>query len=178
MVERARAPQRGIGADARRLEERGPGPQTGRRRSQGRAERGPVRRSAFHRRGRDQLQEGPQVHDGRRRPRPGTRHLDAPRPRGEGVRPVLPTAHARTARIHPCHHRRRGAVDRRVRVPLVPHGRTHPRRVPHRQLGDRRARQGPHRRMARDQEERRRRKRARKIRSKEPAGRCSRTKRT
>ena len=36
-----------------------------------------------------------------------------------------------------------GAVGRRVRVPLVPHGRAHLLRFPHRLLGHRRARQGP-----------------------------------
>lgn len=36
-----------------------------------------------------------------------------------------------------------GAVGRRVRVPLVPHGRVHLLRFPHRLLGHRRARQGP-----------------------------------
>ena len=51
-----------------------------------RSRSGPVRRAAFHRRGRDQLQEGPQVHDRGRRPRPGARHLDASGSRTEGVR--------------------------------------------------------------------------------------------
>ena len=45
-----------------------------------------VRRPARDRRGRDQLQEGPQVHDRGRRPRPGARHLDASGSRTEGVR--------------------------------------------------------------------------------------------
>lgn len=69
--ERARAQKRGEPADAHGLEERGPGMQTGRRRPASGAGAGPVRRAAFHRRGRDQLQEGPQVHDRGRRPRPG-----------------------------------------------------------------------------------------------------------
>ena len=153
MVERARAQERGIGADARRPEERGPDLRTGRRRTARRTGRGPVRRAAFHRRGRDRLQEGPHVHDRGRRPRPGACHLDAPGARTEGVRPVLPGIDAGPARVHPGGRRRRGAVDRRVHVPLVPHGRTHPRRLPHRLLGHRRARQGPHHRMARGQED-------------------------
>lgn len=57
--------------------------QTRRRRPASGAGSGPVRRTAFHRRGRDQLQEGPHVHDRGRRPRPGTRHLDARRARGK-----------------------------------------------------------------------------------------------
>nr|WP_264182662.1 transposase [Bifidobacterium pseudocatenulatum] len=48
----------------------------------------------------------------------------------------------RTARLHRGGHRRRGAIDRRVRVPPAPAGRTHPRRLPHRLPCHRRARQG------------------------------------
>ncbi|KFI56757.1 hypothetical protein BCAL_0364, partial [Bifidobacterium callitrichos DSM 23973] len=158
VVERARAQKRRVGADAHRLEERGPRVQKGRRRPAGRTGGGPVRPSAFHRRGRDQLPQGPQVHDRGRRPRPRQGRMDARGARGEGVRPVLRDAHRGAARLHPGRHRRRGPVDRRVRVPLVPAGRTHPRRVPHRVLGDRRARQGTNRRMARGPEERRRQK--------------------
>ena len=105
---RARAQKSGEPADAHGLEGRGPGMQTGRRRPASGAGSGPVRWAAFHRRGRDQLQEGPHVHDRGRRPRPGTRHLDASGSRTEGVRPVLPSAHARPARVDPGGRRRRG----------------------------------------------------------------------
>lgn len=55
---RACAAQRREQPDARRPEERGPDPQARRRRSSRRTGRGPVRRVAFHWRGRDQPQEG------------------------------------------------------------------------------------------------------------------------
>lgn len=57
--------------DACRPEECGPDPQARRRRSSRRTGRGPVRRVAFHRRGRDQPQEGSHVYDRGHRPRPG-----------------------------------------------------------------------------------------------------------
>ena len=139
---RACAAQRHEQPDARRPEERGPDPQARRRRSSRRTGRGPVRRVAFHWRGRDQPQEGSHVHDRGHRPRPGARHPDARRARREGLRPVLPDAHARPARLHRGGHRQRGAMDRRVRVPPAPADRTHPRRLPHRRPGRRRARQG------------------------------------
>lgn len=73
---RACAAQRREQPDARRPEERGPDPQARRRRSSRRTGRGPVRRVAFHWRGRDQPQEGSHVHDRGHRPRPGARHPD------------------------------------------------------------------------------------------------------
>ena len=57
------------------------------------------------------------------------------------VRPVLPGVDARTARLHQAGHRGRGPVDRLMRRPVVSERRTRARRVPHRQLDDRRARQ-------------------------------------
>ena len=59
------------------------------------------------------------------------------------VRPVLPGVDARTARLHQAGHRGRGPVDRLMRRPVVSERRTRARRVPHRQLDERRARQGP-----------------------------------
>ena len=56
--------------DACRPEECGTDPQARRRRSSRRTGRGPVRRVAFHRRGRDQPQEGSHVYDRGHRPRP------------------------------------------------------------------------------------------------------------
>ena len=67
-----------------------------------------VRRPRRDRRGRDQPQEGPHAPDRRRRPRAAPGHLGARRGRQGRVRPVLQGVDARTARLHPHRHRRRG----------------------------------------------------------------------
>lgn len=76
-----------------------------------------VRRPARDRRGRDQLQEGSHVPDRGRRPRAAPGHLGARRIRQGRVRPVLQGVDARTARLHPHRHRRRGPLDRLVHRP-------------------------------------------------------------
>ena len=70
---------------------------------------GQVRRPALDRRRRDQLQEGPQVHDRGGRPRPGKGRVGLRRPRQAPAQRLLRPAHRRPARRH----RGRGAEAHR-----------------------------------------------------------------
>lgn len=93
-----------------------------------------------HRRRRDELQEGPEVHDGRGGPRPRAGRVGLQGPRQGQAQRVPRPAHRRAEGGHRGGHRRRGVLDRRRRRRAAAARRARGRPVPRGLLGDRRAR--------------------------------------
>ena len=152
----ARAPhvqERARGADARRLAHGGRNLQASLRRPRGPRRPRPLRRAQEHRHRRDQLQEGPQVHDRGGGPRPQQGRVGREGPRQETAQRLPRPAHARAASRHRGRHRRRGALDRRRRRGAPARGRARRRPLPRRQLGHRRARRAEEARVERGQVE-------------------------